>query len=206
MPSITGLVSALSAAYAGVLVEAQRAPLADGKILFGKRNAVRPNAGPRVVFVPRGSTWGPAGDYGGVDKLSDNTSGMSAERRAQHVARSIHTDMVRFEVHVWGPPAPPDGDTAFDVTQVYVHLLLVMLEGTCFGAYALRDGDWPSQGMSASQAVEGSQEYVFGVDFATPVMDLPLAYVPAGTGQLISAEMIDPSDESVSTAFEEAYP
>ena len=179
---ISGLWTAVYTELADILATAGYPPLTGGKIYLGRQHVFEASSPPRIVAVPRRSK------FSGRDVYNASVvSGYpSAEVRLQNQVRSVATDSVLFEVHVWGcqwagsPLAPsPDPDYDFDWTMLLYQQLIRSIHNLAEGSYALSDGDWPDQTPQGSQLDRLGHEYVFGVTFLTPVLDALLPFAPS---------------------------
>lgn len=177
MPGIVALVSAISDDVVARLAAGYPNPgvspaltLTAGKILLGRQHTIEGTYyPPRIVFVPRGSRFGPRDTY----NRSNIATNPSAEMVAQWEQRSIHSDILRFEVECWGVSNPPDVDADFDVTQVLYQALITSIRTKITGGYALEDGDWPDQDPNEAQIQKVGHRFVFAVAISTPILDVP---------------------------------
>ena len=162
--------------------------LVDGRILMGRQHVFEASSAPRVVFVPMKSVWGPKSTYNRSPVATSRTT-PNPEAQVQNANRSIRTETPNFEVHVWGvanPPDPEGGD--FDVTQMLYQQLVRTMQHLAPGNYNITDGEWVDQKPTGSQLVRYGHEFVFGVTFDTPVLDIlgnagqvgGLPYAPSG--------------------------
>jgi len=165
-----------SGAYAGGATVSMA--LTDGRILMGRQHVKERSSAPRIVFIPVRSKWGPKSVY----NRSQVQGYPSAEVRLQNQIRSLRTETTDFEVHVWGvaiPPDPEGGD--FDATQVLYQQVIRTLHHLAMGNYNITDGTFTDQQPSGTQLVKTGHEFVFGVTFDTPILDILLPYAPPGT-------------------------
>jgi hypothetical protein len=146
----------------------------DGRILLGRQHSYEASSPPRVVFIPLRTTWKPKAVYN-----ASRASGFpSAEFTRQLHQRSIRTDEVLFEVHVWGADSPPDPDIDFNITQVLYQQIVQSAHLLMPGTYELENGQWQDQQADASQLIKEGHLFVFGLAIGTPVLDKALARVP----------------------------
>lgn len=177
MPGIVALVQGISDDLVARLAAGYPNPgvsggltLTAGKILLGRQHTIEGTYyPPRIVFVPRGSRFGPRDTY----NRSNKSTNPSPEMVAQWEQRSIHSDVVRFEVECWGVSDPPDVDADFDVTQTLYQALIASLRATITGGYQLEDGDWPDQDPNEAQIQKVGHRFVFSVAISTPILDVP---------------------------------
>ena len=154
--------------------------LKDGRILIGRQHVYEASSAPRIVFVPLKSKWMPKSVY----TRTPASAVPSPEQQRQWANRSIYTEAVLFEVHVWGQATPPDPEGGdFDATQVLYQQVARSLQHQAPGSFELVDVDWTDQKATGSQLVRAGHEAVFGLVVNTPVLDLiaALPYVPPGT-------------------------
>lgn len=176
MPTISGLVANISADVVARLAAKGLPPLVDGRIVLGQRHLAENLAPPRVIFVPKGSRFGPR------DTANASPRGqITAEMKAQWATRAIHSDVVRFEVHVWAAatptPDPEGGD--FDAAQALYHLVIASIRTRGTGTYTLTDGEWPNQEPGGTQHLQYGYEFVFGLEIGTPILDEPYTFAPS---------------------------
>lgn len=167
MPGIVDLVSFISDDVIARLDAAGYPPLVDGQILLGRQHLLEQSAPPRIVFVPVRSVFGARDTY----NRSRVASSPSTEQRLQYAQRALHSEVVTFEVHVWGAAEPPDPDDDFDATQALYHVVIQSLRANITGGYELGDGDWTDQHPDAAQLQKLGHEFVFEVSIGTPVLD-----------------------------------
>lgn len=165
MPAIVDLVNAISDDVIAKLSGAGYPALVDGKILLGAQHLAESSAAPRIVFVPRGSKFGPR------DNTSPNRN--SADARLMRQQRSIGSELITFEVHAWGQGSGVDDD--FDVTQALYQCIAQSLHDLCEGCYKLGDGKWTQLTLLGA----AGHEFVFAVEIATPILDQLLPYAPS---------------------------
>lgn len=190
MPAISGIVSALSTSVVAALAAAGYPPLTDGKILIGRQHIFEQSAPPRIVFVPVTSAWGPRAMYSRANINGANR----AEVLAQTQQRSVLTETVHFEVHVWGQASPPDPEGGdFDATQALYQAVVQATHLDAVGSYRVTAGTWGDQQPNASQLLKAGHEFVFGLEFDTPVLDALLPLAPSGT-KAVSTTNLQPSD------------
>lgn len=208
MPSISGLVSAISDDVVAKLFAAGATPLVDEKILIGRQHIYEMSSPPRVVFIPISSTYGPRGMY----NRSVVSGAPSSEMTLQTLERSILTETTHFEVHVWGIASPPDPEGGdFDATQVLYQQVIASTHLLACGSYKIENGKWTDQAPSASQMIKAGHEYVFMLSLDTPILDQPAAVagnlgpplgnVPNGTksNSTVILELPDGSTEVAAT-------
>ncbi len=172
----------------------------DGSILLGRRNIAMQTsvATPRIVFVPVGSPRWELDPYGGVIPASNLPRTLASQTTEQIVMkqhRQLTSERQRFEVHVTGCASPPDPDFGdFDVTQA----IYQSLYGTMFNLIGpdrctVLGGHWPSQDETIQTLVTRGQKWVGSVEIVQPVIDDPLAFVPASTDGTISVNFFNGS-------------
>lgn len=152
-----------------------RAALTDGRILLGREHVYEQSAPPRIVMIPVGGMWGPKS----VANPSNVNGYPSAEVLRQNQQRSIRTENVNFECHVWGAASTPDPENDFDATQVLYHQLVRSAHTRCAGVFDLSNGQWADQGAQATQITKSGHEFVFAMSLATPVLGKLLPLAPA---------------------------
>jgi hypothetical protein len=194
VPGIGGLVSFLSTDVSARLAAAGYPPLTDGGILIGRQHVLEQSRAPRIVFVPLTSTFGPRDTY----NRSNLVGSPSAEMLLQWAQRSIHSEIVRFEIHVWGQATPPDPEGGdFDATQVLYQCVIQSVRANITGGYTLLPGVWADQTPSAAQLQKAGHEFVFGLEISTPVLDNLLSYAPSGTATEALVEFTGDSAEGI---------
>lgn len=195
MPGIVALVSAISDNVVAALSTAGYPALTDGKVLLGAQHVYEQSSPPRVVFIPRGSKFQPKAVYN-----RSNVSGFpSDEWQLQLLERSIGTDAITFEVHVWGAATTPDPDNDFDSTQILAHQVIRSIHDLIPGSYTLSDGIWADQRPSQGQLVKFGHEYVFGLTVGTPILgELDAAPHTAGAPTGYPVLTYAPSDVTLS--------
>jgi hypothetical protein len=180
VPNISGLVNAVSNDVVARLA-AMTPPitLTDGSILIGRQHIYEQSAANRIVFIPVRSVFGPRGMYS-----TSNVAGNPVpDLLRQWLQRSIATEKMMFEVHVWGvaqpTPDPEGGD--FDATQVLYQTTILSCHYLAVGAVEFTALTWTDQKPGGTQLFKEGHEAVFGITFDTPVLDTSLQYVPPGT-------------------------
>jgi len=171
----------------------------DGKALLGRQHIFELSYAPRVVFVPRGTGWGPKSVY----SASRVAGYPSDEVRRQNQQRSIRTDEVQLEVHVWGVANPPDPNLDFDETQALYQQVVRSAHALMPGTYELGPGTWPDQDEGASQQVKAGHEFVFGLSMGTPVLDKLLPYAPADVASQLAVNLQPADGSPPEIAFQE---
>jgi hypothetical protein len=174
MPAISPLVTAISNEVVAALAAAGYPPLTDGKILLGRQHQIEQSAPPRIIFTPKGSTFGAKDVYG----RSNVVGYPSAEVRSQWAQRSVLTDFVTFEVRCWGCHVPPDPDLDFDVTQALYQQVIMSTHLLAAGTYTATPGAWQDSTFQSSQLFRDGREFVFGLTFGTPLLDKLLPFAP----------------------------
>ena len=178
MPAIVDLVGAISDAVVDALSAAGYPALTDGKILIGRQHLFEQSSAPRIIFVPAGSRFAPR-DPTSPARLDGSNL---AEQQAQQLQRPIASEILIFEVHVWGQDTsatPPDPDLDFDATQALYQQVMMSLHQLCEGCYKVSPGKWTSGTPQATQLIKAGQEFVFPLEIATPVLDELLAFAPS---------------------------
>jgi hypothetical protein len=163
-------------------------PLVGGSVLIGREHVFEQSAPPRIVAIPVRSKWGPKG-------AASHTPG-TIEKRIQVAQRSIRTENVVLEVHVWGQATPPDPRNDFDATRALSHQLIQSVHLLTAGNYELLDGAWADQVATATQQIKAGHEHVFGISIATPVLDAALPYAPTYVTAVTTTEL-QPADLTV---------
>lgn len=182
MPGIVAIVTAISTDVVTALAAAGYPvlnPLQDGsagKILLGRQRQFEQAAPNRIIFVPMGSSFGPKGPAS-ASVVAANQA-YSPEALAQIRQRSILTEFLNFEVRVWGNGT--DVDNSFDLTQTYYQQVIRSVHNLCAGVYEATPGIWTDSRIQSSQLVVDGKEFVFGLKFATPVLDVLLQFAPSG--------------------------
>lgn len=194
MPGIGAIVSAISADVSAALAAAGYAPLTDGGILIGRQHIKEMSSPPKIVFVPRGSTFNPRDFY----NRSNVEGAPSAEMKLQWAERAVHTDLTRFDVHCWGVASPPDPEGGdFDATQVLYQAVIQSVRRLAYGSYNLLPGTWLDQAEGMGQLQKLGHWFVFGIEFQTPILDMLLSYVPSGTVGEVTVEYAGNSTEGI---------
>ena len=183
MPGIVTLINSISADVVAARALSALPALTDGKILIGKQHVFEASSPPRVVFVPLGSVFSPRSVAGRGTQMG------TAERQAEYAQRSIATDTVHFEVHVWGQAAVPDPDNDWDATQLLYQQVIASTYLTCVGCCVFKNGTWTDSTAKGTALMNAGREYVFSVEIATPVLDVLLPLAPAGTLPVTTSKM-----------------
>ena len=169
--------------------------LADGSILLGREFVQAHGVAPRIVFIPTRSSFGPKSP-------SNRRNTASAQEIArQSVTRSIATESIDFEVHVWGQSNPPDPAGDFDATQVLYQAIIQQVHSIAAGCHEWGNGIWTDQTTSATQMIRAGHEMVFGVTIRTPVLDFPTPFVPSGTTAQFTIQL-QPADGTAPETIE----
>jgi hypothetical protein len=201
MPGIGAVINYLATDVNSRLTTAGYAPLngqttGDGVILIGRQHVAEQSAPPRIVVVPMASTFGPRDTYN--RNQTANFGSPSQEQLLQWAQRSIHTEILHLEIHVWGaanPPDPEGGD--FDATQVYYQCLIQSVRANITGGYTLEPGIWVDQDPKMAQLMKFGHEFVFGINIHTPILDMLLSYAPSGTVLSTTVEYGGDSSEGI---------
>ena len=205
--AITTIVNAISADVVAGLALLGLPALGDGGITLGSAEVAANGAPPRVVLEPLTSRFGPA-DKAIAAAVTAGTTRRPytypADLLAVLSARSLGTEWITFRVHVWGigDPSPgatntPGGD--LDATHALKQQVIRSCLRIAPGVSILDGARWAStEGRDTSVNVSGW--YVaFGLEFAVPIQDYPLDFVPHGTKPLITTT-IQPGDGSAPEA------
>jgi hypothetical protein len=196
MPGIGALVAAISADVVSRLAAAGYPALTDGSILIGRQHVDEESAPPRIVFVPSSSSFTIGEPYGVF--VGSTRQAPSPDMFRQWQQRPIHTERLRFEVHVWGAASPPDpngGD--FDATQALYQTLIESLWNTAQTAYELGEGVWADQQRGQAQLQKLGHEFVLEITIDTPVLDALLGYAPSTTVTQTTVEFFGDSTEGI---------
>jgi len=197
MPGMVDIISAISQDVSAQLAAGGYLPLTDGYILVGSQHLFEQSFAPRIIFVPTVSR------FAVKDPSSPNPviGYPSAELKRERQQRAIHTEWVNFAVHVWGKTSDPNVDYDYDATQVLYQAIIIALYNKAEGCYNLTTaGNWTSSKSSATQLIRTGQEFVFGLEIATPVLDQLLPYAPsdvyanAGINLISNGNIIDHID------------
>lgn len=172
MPGIVALVSAISTDVSAGLLAAGYPALTDGAILLGQQHLMEQSSPPRIIFIPKSSTFGPPSPAS-ASNVSTNTP-YSTEGRRQIAQRSIQTDSVTFEVRCWGQSVPADPNNDFDVTQALYQQVIMSTHLIAAGNYKVGNGTWND----TSQLYRSGREFVFSLTLATPVLGTLLTRAP----------------------------
>lgn len=189
MPGIVALVGAISDHVVAALSAASAPPLTDGKILVGREHIAEASSPPRVVFIPT------TGKYGPKSVASAMTVAATNERRLEKAQRSIASETVGFEVHVWGAAANDDPAEHYDATQALAQQVIRSVHELTTGVYALSDGRWTDGSNGGSNLIARGREYVFGISIATPILVEALIYAPSDVRPKAQTKL-DPNDGS----------
>lgn len=189
MPGIRAIVTAISNDLVAALAAANATPLVDGAILIGRQHIAEASSPPRVVFIPVSSTYGPP-------KPSSSWSNAAAsEIRLQIQQRSILTETVTFEVHVWGRDANDDQDLNYDATQALAQQVIRSAHYLTAGNYAIGNGRWTDGANGGSNLIAFGREYVFTIALQTPILDAAYVYAPSDVAPAKTTRL-DPNDGS----------
>lgn len=182
MPGIVALVSAISDEVVARLAAANYPPLTDGKILLGQQHVKAQSAPPRIIFVPRRSTFR-AKDASSAMVLSDNKP-YSPERLIEISQQAVMTDEKSFQVRCWGTTTGTAADTIrdedYDFTEALYQTVIAAVDHICRGVFGVDDGDWTDAKESTPQLNVLGREFVFGITLATPVLKDTLVFAPPG--------------------------
>lgn len=170
----TGTITASTGNAAYVSGGIVRKAFTDGCVLLGREHIFEQSAPPRVALVPVSSQFGPKSVSGGTMRSPQP----SAQTRREFAQRSIATETVFFEVHVWGAATPRSPRRDFDATQFLYQQIIRSAHLLGCGIYTPESGQWTDQREAATQIVKLGHEFVFGLTFATPILDRALAEVP----------------------------
>jgi hypothetical protein len=193
MPTISGLISAISGSVVARMAAAGLPPLNQGRILLGRVHQAENAAPPQIVFIPMRSRFGPR------DTSQNQQVASFTERQRQIQQRAVHTDTVFFEVRVWGAATPSDPDGGdFDITQAIYQLLILVIRESITGQYTLEEGGvWEDQSLGAGQLQKYGHQFVFTVGINTPVLDDLLPFAPSTTSTGVVVEFLGNSSESI---------
>lgn len=195
MPGIVQIVSAISTQVVAALAAASYAPLTDGKILLGRKYQSEETTPPRIIFIPMKSKFGPK-SVSNASTIAGNQP-YSAEARAQIRQRAIATEFVNFEVRCWGvAPGASDEDADMDFTQALYHAVILSTHLIAAGSFTIDGGDWVDARQGTTQHVHLGREFVFGLTFATPVLDELLLNAPTLVAPNLTNTMTLPSGAS----------
>lgn len=154
--------------------------LVDGLILVGSEHIKEVSAAPRIVFVPKRTTYGPA------DARSSFTATAIADGEVdrERTDSTFRTVVWWYEVHVWGI-APP-GTTnriqrSFGACELLHHQVLRSAQSRCSGVFDLGAGAWIDQHDNAPQRVKFGHELVFQLGLSAPITREPVELSPIGT-------------------------
>lgn len=183
---ITSLIADIYTDLAASLSAGGYPPLVDGKLLIGRQFIFEQSAPPRIVFVPIQSTWGPKS----ASSAAKISGAPSNEMRTIWQLQSYATEIVQFEVHVWGrDPAGRGPDFDFDATQYLYQALIRSIHLLCAGVYELSAGRWADQAASATQLVKAGHEFVLPVAFKTPLLRDILPFAPSDVSPTLTTQL-----------------
>ncbi len=173
MGTLATIISAISDDVVAALAAASYPPLCPtpsggaGAILVGTAAAFEQAAPPRIIFEPLGSVFG-AAEYASASVTLD-----TVERLHQNAMRTIATETVGFAVRCWGAASTGIPVDDYDVTRALYHAVRGAIHRLVPGAYVVdAAGKYPS----SSNLVRSGREFVFGVQFFTPVLASLLPY------------------------------
>jgi hypothetical protein len=170
MPNISGLVNAISTDVISKLAGLQTpVSLTDGTILVGRVHVMENSMANRIVMVPVRSNFAPR-DMPSKSNVKGNPI---PELLAQWATRSLLTEKLMFEVHVWGQAVPPDPNTGgdFDATQLLYQTFVQSCHDLMVGAFELSQLVWTDQKSSSASLLKSGSEAVFGLTVYTPILD-----------------------------------
>jgi hypothetical protein len=103
--------------------------------------------------------------------------------------RAVLTENLQFEVHCWGvggtsSAISSDPTTDFDATQTLYQQVIVATHLNCAGVYRVAPGKWADALPGATTMNVFGHEFVFGLEFQTPVLDFPLVQAPVNVQPL----------------------
>ncbi len=189
MPGIVALVSAISDAVVAALAVANDPPLVDGAILLGAQHIFEASSAPRVVFVLMGSV------FGGRDVANRQQS--PAEVRAEYTQRALFTDKLQFEVHCWGQASPADPNNDRDATQRLYQTVIAQAWLAAVGCSRPTSGKWTDSKPQGTKLMTSGWEFVFTLEFDTPLCDVQLPLAPSDTVAATSSVLVTSDGSSV---------
>lgn len=147
----------------------------DGMILLGREWIGTDSAPPRVIFVPQ------RGVFSAPNAASAWTMAAIAagETDREDLGRPLLTEMITYEVHVWGQEGTTTA-ASFTATQRLYHQILRSAHLRAAGVTDPTGGMWVDQEENAVQRVKIGHEFVFTIGIAAPVVDDPYEYADDG--------------------------
>lgn len=163
-----------------------------GRILCGEEHIYEQADAPRAVMVPRRSK------FQARSVTNPRTIASVTEQQRQELARSIRTEVVSFEVHVWGAliAAADDPAIGFDYAREIYHQIIRSAHLRCAGVVTPESGQWVDQAENATQIAKRGREFVFEIGIQTPVPDRALTYAPTNVAPEIPTSMTLPDTSS----------
>jgi hypothetical protein len=187
-PSITAIRDYFTAEVCGAMARYNMAPLVEGKILLGPQHVAEHTSPPRIIFIPKGSKFGPK-------SVTAALPGPSAtpEKRREVQQRSIGTEILLIEVRCWGQSTPADDDEDWNVARGLAHLVMQAAEVLTAGIWNATSGSWTDSEPGAALLNRAGREFRFMLEIGTPILGDLLPYVPAGTKAELTVEQKTPS-------------
>lgn len=144
----------------------------EGRITFGQAQLASRKAPPSITAM-----WAQSGASGVNYGQDGNTVPV------QPVLNSLATELLRIDFHVWAAvnPPDPDGVADADACRYLCHQLWRVIHRGCEGAYRVVSLD-PDQ----SPATALGARATLRVEFAAPVVDNLLTYLPGGTVGIVA--------------------
>jgi len=101
--------------------------------------------------------------------------------------RQLYTEVLRFNVHVWGAADPPDPEYGdFDATRLLYATFIQAVHLITVGAYLLQPSPWPDQRTNQTQVDKLGTQMVLGMTVDLPVLDNDLSFVLSGTAAQVT--------------------
>lgn len=172
----------------------------DGLVLLGRRWVFTHGFPPRVVMIPKGSTFD-------AKNVADPRIA-SAESLRMRASRSIRSDVRRFEVQCWGVgemgAATRDPDVDYTATEILYEQMIRSAHLLGAGVYDLDGGEWADDVDGETQVLKTGHEFTFGLSFGTPITDRALEQAPEGVGPIVTTQLLVPGAVTPETGCSDA--
>ncbi len=142
----------------------------EGAILVGREHVSENSSPPRIVMIPMAVQ----------DEAPTGFSAMTAaafaegERDRQRISPPIRTDLLWWEVHVWG-----GGGVRFGPTLALAQAVKRAAHLRGNGSYEIGRGDWLDQHPDAPQRLKVGRNFAFQLGLRTPITRAAVELAPA---------------------------
>lgn len=149
-------------------------PLTEGRVLLGRQWVSSWSSPSQVVFVPIGSTFGPANTLSQPVQVNGKSQGYQQRIRQ----RSLATDEAKYFVYCWGMSAVGTHEADFGATRFLAHTVMRACQRLMMGSVGFFPGEgWIDQRPDMASLVQEGHVFCFGVQISMPVPDSAVAIV-----------------------------